>query len=279
MYRKGLQNQTMKNNFLFAAVMLEPDNCRKVLSCVLDMEIEQVIVSREKSIVYHPEYHGVRLDVFAKGTNGTCFNVEMQIAKEDVRKRSRYYHDQMDMELLLGGRSYGELPDTYVIFICDYDPLGLGKYRYTLKNTLYEDSTYKYEDGRHTIFLSTQGKDESEVPKQLVNFLHFIGAPLQDSQKDYDDELVGQLQKTVAHIKQDREMGARYMLFEELLQKERSAGKAESILLLLSKQGEVPEELRAKVCEITEIGKLDKLLMVAAESDGLEAFTNAMQNL
>ena len=83
MGRKSLQEQTMKNSFLFTAVMLEGDNCKDVLSCVLGMEIERVEVSAEKSIVYHPEYHGVRLDVFAKGADGAHFNVEMQVAQSE----------------------------------------------------------------------------------------------------------------------------------------------------------------------------------------------------
>ena len=37
------------------------------------------------------------------------------------------------MEMLLAGEDYAELPNTYVIFICDFDPIGEGKYRYTLR--------------------------------------------------------------------------------------------------------------------------------------------------
>mgnify|MGYP004466892967 CR=1 FL=1 len=33
--------------------------------------------------------------------------------------RSHYYHDKIDMDVLLAGDSYENLPDTYVIFICD----------------------------------------------------------------------------------------------------------------------------------------------------------------
>jgi hypothetical protein len=62
-----------KDNFLFAAVMMEPENCRDVLECALGFPIEQVEVSYEKSIVYHPEYKGVRLDVFAKDENHSHF--------------------------------------------------------------------------------------------------------------------------------------------------------------------------------------------------------------
>lgn len=44
------------------------------------------------------------------------------IRRAELSKRARYYHSQMDMELLRPGNDYAELPDTYVIFICDFDP-------------------------------------------------------------------------------------------------------------------------------------------------------------
>ena len=90
--RKTLQELTLKDNFMFGAVMLDEDNCRKFLEMSLEFQIAHLEVSREKSIVYHPEYKGVRLDVYAKDENNTRYNVEMQIAKETVlSKRSRYY--------------------------------------------------------------------------------------------------------------------------------------------------------------------------------------------
>lgn len=47
------------------------------------MPILEVDVITEKSISYHPEYHGVRLDVLAEeaGTKRR-FNVEMQVKTE-----------------------------------------------------------------------------------------------------------------------------------------------------------------------------------------------------
>lgn len=41
---------------------------------VLGFQVERVIISREKSLVYHPEYRGVRLDIYAKDENHTHYN-------------------------------------------------------------------------------------------------------------------------------------------------------------------------------------------------------------
>ena len=167
--RKTLQELTIKDNFMFAAVMLETGNAKGLLERALGIKVDHVEISYEKSIVYNPEYKGVRLDVFLKDDAGTHFNVEMQAASQKLEKRARYYHDQIDMEMLVSGAEYESLPDNYVIFICDYDPLGLKKYKYTVRHTLAEDSTYEYVDGRHTVFLSTVGTNEKDVPEALVN--------------------------------------------------------------------------------------------------------------
>ena len=86
--------------------------------------------------MYHPEYKGVRLDVYAEDEKETHYDIEMQALKKPaIEKRSRYYHSQMDMEFLLRGEDYKKLPNSYVIFICDFDPFGEKKYCYILPGT------------------------------------------------------------------------------------------------------------------------------------------------
>lgn len=57
------------------------------------------------------------------------------------------------------------------------------------------------DDGNHTIFLNTKGNNEEDVPKEMVKFLKFVGADLEKSKVDYEDEFVKNLQDTIAHIK------------------------------------------------------------------------------
>ena len=296
--KRTLQELTFKDNFLFAATLLDPENCRLVLERILEIPIERVEVSKEKSIVYHPEYRGVRLDVFARDEMHTHYDVEMQIAAQHIPKRARYYHSQMDMELISTGTGYEELPDSYVIFICDFDPLGLSKYRYTLRSTLLEDREYPYHDGIHTVMLNTKGKNEDEVPKELIKFLRFVEANLADSTNDFEDPLVSRLQQSILEIKRNRVMGERYMLFEELLKDEYSAGMQDgmelglkqgleqglrgvktAILTVLSKRGVVAPELQTKLETITDEVRLNELLSVAVEANGIEEFEEAFERI
>ena len=150
--RKQLKDLTIKDAFMFAAVMSDAEQCRRFLEIALEMKILEVHTIAERSFSYHPEYHGVRLDVWAEemGTRRR-FNVEMQVKQEDaIDKRSRYYHAQMDMDALLTGKDYESLPDTYVIFICDFDPFGDAMYRYTIRRYS-EENRKTLNDGRVTV--------------------------------------------------------------------------------------------------------------------------------
>lgn len=278
--RKTLQELTLKDNFLFAAVMMEQENCKRLLELALGIEIEHVEVNTEKSIVYHPEYKGIRLDVFARDEKNTRFNVEMQVAKQSLEKRTRYYHSQMDMEMLLTGVPYEELPNCYVLFICDFDPFNLKKYRYTVKHVFVEDEEFTYQDGSHTVFLSTKGENDSEVPGPLVRFLKFVATGLGESTSDFEDEFVERLQTSIRQIKSSREMGERYMLFEEMMSRERAEGKAEglaeAILEILKGCGEIPENLRDRIMSEKDGSVLRQLLRNAVQATTISEFESMM---
>ena len=78
MLRRTLKDLTIKDPFMFAAVMTDEVYCSQFLEMVLGMKILRLHVVNEKTLTYHPEYHGVRLDILAedKGQNRR-FNVEI----------------------------------------------------------------------------------------------------------------------------------------------------------------------------------------------------------
>ena len=79
------------------------------------------------------------------------------------------------------------------------------------------------------------------------------------SESDFEDEFVGQLQKSIHNVKESREMGERYMIFEEMMRDERKAGREEGreegallakrafIFELLEDVGTISEELEVKM--------------------------------
>lgn len=289
--RKTLQDLTIKDNFLFGAVMSVEENCKEFLEMVLGFSIAQVVVSKEKTIVYHPEYKGVRLDIYAEDENHTHYNVEMQVKKKTaLGKCSRYYHSQMVMEALASGEDYETMPDTFVIFVCDFDPFGEHLYCYTFGNECRENKNVKLDDGSYTIFLSTRGENEEEVPAELVRFLKFVTADLEESEEDFQDKLVKRFQETIHNIKADREMGERYMIFEEMLREEKQEGRQEGLLEgrieatregifeLLEDLGEVPDKLRDRMEALEKLGDLKFLFKLAAKADSIENFVKDAEN-
>ena len=283
--KKQLKNLTIKDNFMFAAVMLDEDNCKEFLERALQIPIDHVEVSTEKNIVYPPEYKGVRLDVYAKDEKNTRYNVEMQVSTQNsLGLRSRYYQSQMDMEMLLSGSEYAELPNSYVIFICDFDAFNEQKYKYTFQMECKETANAELHDKRNIIFLSTKGRNDEEVSEELIRFLKFVKADLKESQNDFQDTYVRKLQKFIKHIKQNREMEEKYMLFEELLKDEREVGRKEGVFkgmtdilfMFLSKFGVLPDELQKKISKETDEEVLKNWIQTASQVTSLEEFISKM---
>ncbi len=195
--------------------------------------------------------------------------------------------------MLLSGSEYEELPNTYVIFICDFDPFGEGKYRYTFQTMCTESSEVDLEDGRKIIFLSTHGKNESEVPKELVTFLKYVKEDLEGSEKEFHDPYVEQIQKSICEIKGNREMEERLMIFEEMLKEEyisgleegREKGLAqgrievckETLLLFLQNFGTVPEGLCSKIQNQQDLEVLKQWTQLALQSKSLEEFSDKIK--
>ena len=276
-YQKTLKELTIKDNFMFGAVMSDEENCRCLLELILGTSISRVKVNKEKSIVYHPGYKGIRLDVYAGDENNIRYNVEMQtLHKPALGKRARYYHSQIDMELLLAGADYSELPDTYVIFVCDFDPFDQGKYVYSFESSCRETENAKIPDGSRSIFLSTCGRNPQDVPQPMVKFLNYVGANLKNSTKDFEDAFVARLQRSVQSVKESRELEEGYMLFEELLRDERAEGKAEgraeAVLDILQELGPVSADLKEKILAQSDAEILRSWIKVAIHAQSVEQF-------
>lgn len=284
METRKFKDLTIRDAFLFAAVMTDQEICRKVLELSLGIPIAKVQVQTEKTMAYHSEYHGVRLDVYAADENQTRYNVEMQVARQDyLPKRSRYYHSHLDMDALLAGESYEKLPDTYVIFICDFDPFGDGLYRYYTRTSC-EETGKVVDDGVVSIYLSTHGENKEEIPPELLNFLNYVKNSGRQSIQENQDAFVKQLQEHIKKIKSSRVMEERYMLLEEMLRRENSDGWregtcetfAESILMVLEAKFPASDELKTQITAEKDPDKLRSWLSLALKADSLEDFKTRM---
>ena len=114
------------------------------------------------------------------------------------------------------------------------------------------------------------------------NFFHrFVTADLEESEGDFQDELVKQFQETSRNVKTDRKMGERYMIFEEMLREEKQEGRIEAtqeaVLELLEDLGELPNGIRDRIVRLEKLEDLKALHKIAARTDSLQAFAEDME--
>ena len=280
METRKFKDLTIRDAFMFAAVMSDPEICRRVLELALGIPISEVHIQTEKTMAYHSEYHGVRLDVYADDAEKRRFNVEMQVTLQKfLPKRSRYYHDQIDMDALLAGDSYENLPDTYVIFICDFDPFGDGLYRYST-GMVCEETGKSVSDGVKTIYLNVHGRNREDIPEELLQFLDYVKNTGRTEGISTTDSFVRHLQDSIDKIKQNRGMEERYMLLEEMMRNEKregnTEGKQEFLLTALESKFSVPSELKEKIMSETDIEKLKLWFQLSLKVSSLEEFEQNM---
>ena len=280
MITRKFKELTIRDAFMFAAVMSDPEICRRVLELALGIPISEVHIQTEKTMAYHSEYHGVRPDVYAADADRTRFNVEMQVTLQKfLPKRSRYYHDQIDMDALLTGDSYESLPDTYVIFICDFDPFGEELYRYST-GTVCEETGKSIGDGVKTVYLNAHGKNRDGIPEELMQFLDYVKNTGRKETISTVDPFVRHLQNTIDTIKQDRSMEERYMLLEEMMRKEKQEGRQEMAVQFLIDSLEskfsVPDSLTKKIMSEMDISKLQSWFLLSLKVSSLDEFERNM---
>lgn len=185
------------------------------------------------------------------------------------------------MSMLLFDANHLDFIEAFAI-ICLQNSSADGGNNYGKTNIICKESDEtSLEDGRCIIYLSTRGENAEEVPKELVIFLKFVKADLKESQEDFHDIYVKQLQNSIRHIKESREMEERFMILEEMLRDERTAGRREerqSILRsFLEDFGSIPPELEKKLFEESDATVLKNWLKIAATSKSIEEFIQKIQ--
>ncbi len=113
--------------------------------------------------------------------------------------------------------------------IMPFDIFGDEKYRYTFKYRCEENSDLYLEDGATKIFINTKGKNEKEVPKELIDFLKYVENSSELPIQSQKSEKLKRIQDRVSLIKQSEEMGVRYMQDWEEKVMLRQEGKEEGI--------------------------------------------------
>ena len=243
------------DDFMFCKVLEnDPELCRELIEIILGVKIEIVEkVGKQTPIEITPDGRGVRLDVRLEG-DGRIFNLEMQNAKKkELPRRSRYYQGLIDLDQLERGSKYSELKETFIIFLCTFDPFGQGLARYTVKSMIEEAPGIEYNDGTHKIYLSSLPDQEGSMSEGLRRFLNYMN--------DYsaEDDFTRRLETAVARAKSMESWRKEYMFLYEHEEEARAEGLEEGraegardALLSLVRDGLITAEAAAERMDITE---------------------------
>lgn len=214
----------LSDNFVFQKVMENKEICKEVLERILEIKLSKVeAVTTEKVIEDIYQSKGIRVDAYVADERGTVYNVEAQTydIKDILPKRIRYYQSCIDLNLLLKGNDYSELRDVFIIFICNFDPVGLEYSKYRFKTISPDNHVIVLDDGRTIILLNSYGKDEN-LNQGLRNFLKLF-----KGEKVEGDDLIDRLDKAVQDIKQRSDCRMEWISRQCDMQDQRRMGRAE----------------------------------------------------
>lgn len=157
------------------------------------------------------------MDFYVIDEEGQIFDVEMQKRNEgNIPKRTRFYQALLDAPLLESGeKGFDDLNATYIVVICNFDLYGYGKYRYTFENCCNEVEGLAMGDECRKIILNTQGINENEVERSLVDFLHYIKDSSEENIPEGCDDRLRHLHEKITKIKSSVQMGVTYMKMQE----------------------------------------------------------------
>lgn len=204
-FDKKWESLQIKNDYIFSKVMRDKEICIALLKKLLKLKITDIAyLEEEKTINIDYAAKSVRLDVYVEDGN-RVFNLEMQAtAKKELPYRSRYYQGMIDLNSIEKGASYKKLKESYVIFICTFDPFEKGLAQYTFENLCEEDTTIRLNDGTKKIFFNATDYDKAE-DEDVREFLRYVNGEKSDNQ------FVQMLDDKVVKVKSSKEWRREYM--------------------------------------------------------------------
>lgn len=176
---KRYEELTISDDFMFGKTMGDKVLCQDVLEQLLEEKVGELEdVQPQREFRYTSGGKPIRLDIYTRDKK-RMYDAEMQnqnhqpVEKLELPKRSRFYQSTMDTDHLSKGKSYRELPEGRVLFICTFDPFGRGYAKYSFQNLCKEDRELYLKDGTEKIFYNCAA-DPEKVPENLRELYDYI---------------------------------------------------------------------------------------------------------
>ena len=172
---KRWEDLTITDDFMFCKVMSDSTLCKELLEILLHIKIERLVFQEpQKSFKLTSESKGIRLDVYVKDSN-SVFDIELQTTNEkNLELRTRYYQGVMDISELEKGELFSNMKESYIIFICMFDPFGADMPIYTVKQTFAENDKLVFDDKTHKIFYNVKAFEKLSNDVETKAFLKYL---------------------------------------------------------------------------------------------------------
>ena len=112
----------------------------------------------------------MRNEEICKGLLERLLNIKIQNSlHDDLPTRTRYYQSMMDIDLLLKGKQYSELKESFVIFVCQEDFFQENLPCYTFSNLCHEKLSLELGDKtQKIIFNAAAFHQEKDVERKSI---------------------------------------------------------------------------------------------------------------
>jgi len=202
---KPIEELTFTDDFMFGHIMQNKEICKELLECLLNIKIDHIEYPElQKSLSAFYETKGVRLDVYVKDSD-RVFDIEIQNNPElNLAKRTRYYQSMLDIDNLLKGEDYDTLKESFIIFICTFDPFGENLSTYTFRNLCIEKANLELEDKTTKIIFNAEAF-EQEKNVAISAFLRYI------SKRIPTDSFTEKLDSLVEKSKDNQKLRSEYL--------------------------------------------------------------------
>lgn len=234
---ENFSNLPLSNDFMFSEVMRQEEICTLFLEELLQMPIAQIkYINKQADLTDSKSWHGIRLDVYIRDENNTVYNIEMQTTNgDDLERRARFYQAGIDRQTLAKGQKYKTMPESFIIFVCNFDYFEAGLPVYKRMSCIETREDIIYDDGSRVYFLNSKFTDPGDTPNAIIEFLHCIET--NDLACGYQSELMRAVCPAIKEVRNNEEKEVYYMTWLEKCEQFHEEGRKEEKRAVIIRMG------------------------------------------
>lgn len=169
-YFEQIQQLCLMDDEFMTVCFADDKRCAELVIRIIlnkpDLIVEKVETQKTFKNI---EKRAVRLDIFARDSDGKYYDIEIQRADKGANaKRARFHSAVIDANSLSAGQNFNEMPDSYVIFITENDVLGLNLPIYEIHRHI-DGTNLKFIDGSHIIYVNGAMRDANTPLGELIH--------------------------------------------------------------------------------------------------------------